>query len=60
MITALLVENFEPFLASWNVWCKPTECEQGYFIPLGWEDELTERNIIFEVREDLSIKQIDF
>ena len=55
MFSALLVENFEPFLGSWNVWCKPTECEQGYFVPLGWEDELTERNITFEVREDLSI-----
>ena len=56
MITGLLVENFEPFLGSWKVWCSPTECEQGYFVPLGWEDELTKRNITFEVREDLSIK----
>ena len=55
MFNGLLVENFEPFLASWNVWCKPTECEQGFFVPLGWEEELTSKGISYELREDLTI-----
>ena len=58
--TGLLVEYFDTIEISKEVHLSCTECEQGYFVPIGWEDELNERNINFEVREDLSIKQIDF
>lgn len=59
IFTGLLVSNFEPFISEWDVRCTPCECEQGYFVPLGWESELNNRNIAFEVRNDLSIKEIE-
>ena len=58
-MNGLLVDNFEPFLSSWNVWCTPTICQQGFFVPVGWEDELTSKNINFEFREDLTIQEIE-
>lgn len=60
MFNGLLTTNFEPFKSNWGVWCQPQECEQGYFVPIGWEEELDLRNIQYEYRENLTIKEIEF
>ena len=56
MFSGLLVDNFEPFLSLWNVWCTPIKCDQGYFVPVGWQEELEKNNIAFELRDDLTIE----
>jgi len=52
MYKALKVNNFAPFMAIWGAVCQPTpieiENETIYIVPLGWESELTEREIAFE------------
>jgi|DEB0MinimDraft_4_1074332.scaffolds.fasta_scaffold02009_13 hypothetical protein len=51
----LLVEDFEPFTSDWGVVCEPCICDQGLFVPVGWEEELEKRNINYELRNDLTI-----
>jgi len=54
MITMLaLNENVEPFVSAWGAVCMPTynETVAKWLLPLGWESELTERGIAFEVIE---------
>ena len=57
MITGLLVENFKPFLSKWQTWCRPTKCEQGYFVPIGWEKELDKKKITYTLSKKITIKQ---
>lgn len=42
-------QYFEPFTSTWNVKCLKIPYENGYIIPLGWEEELTKRGIDFEI-----------
>ena len=41
---------FEPFLSEWGVWSHETT-EGEVWLPLGWEDELSNHGIDFQVRE---------
>jgi len=43
------VENFERFQAPWGAWAALTPYNDGFTIPLGWEEELTKRGIEFTV-----------
>lgn len=45
----LKTAHFEPFMGSWKVICQPTLIGEFYYVPLGWEEELSERNINFEI-----------
>ena len=52
MYKMLFISNeVEPFLSAWGAWfaCQPHE--NGYILPLGWEEELAARGIAFEVIE---------
>lgn len=42
-------ESFEAFKAPWGAWCRPQPYNDGFIMPIGWEDELTKRGIAFEV-----------
>jgi hypothetical protein len=63
-----LLHTFEPFRGDSGSWCKPQPIEDGggFWLPLGWEDELTARGIEFDVvkfnalseEEDLAFKII--
>jgi hypothetical protein len=48
-----LVDTFEPFRGDSGAWCKPQPIIDGggFWLPLGWENELTARGIEFEVIE---------
>lgn len=46
-----ITDYFESFVSSWGVIAIPKEHESGFVMPLGWEEELTERGIDFEVIE---------
>ncbi len=41
-------EEFETFRSDWGVWCPVTSHLNGWIVPLGWEEELANRSIIFE------------
>lgn len=41
--------NPDPWLSSWGVWFSCMPHEDGYIIPLGWEDELKNKGIEFKV-----------
>lgn len=45
-------QQFEPFTASWGVEAPIIPYihngVKGFIIPLGWEDELSDKNITFE------------
>lgn len=50
-------QSFEPFLSHWGSLAIPQPHEDGYIIPLGWEEELTNKGIEFkviEIKEDES------
>lgn len=51
MQQVLIVSNFQPFLSGWGVWCKPVESNGVFYVPLGWEDELTKNGVAFEIGE---------
>lgn len=53
-----LTEKVE-FKSSWGSMCSPVQRDGFYVLPLGWEEELTGRNISFEVVE-LDVIQEDF
>ena len=42
----LKVEPFEPFIVDGSR-CVPVAYEDGYFVPDGWQEHLTERGIEF-------------
>ena len=44
-------DEFEPFKATWGAWAGLHPHQDGWVLPLGWEDELTARGIYFEVIE---------
>jgi hypothetical protein len=46
-----IVKEIEPFMSDWGSLCKPVEFNNGYTLPLGWEEELESRGIEFEVIE---------
>jgi hypothetical protein len=48
-----IAHQIEPFRGDSGAWCKPQPIEDGgvFWLPLGWEDELTARGIEFEVIE---------
>jgi len=56
MISRLFIQKtFEPFKSSWGVWAIPLPHEDGFIMPIGWEEELNERGIEFaeiEILED--------
>ena len=43
--------NPESWLSNWGVWFSCQPHEDGFICPLGWEEELAERGIDFEVIE---------
>jgi hypothetical protein len=45
----LKVENFSQFTSSWGAKCKPCKIGDFYYLPLGWEEELTKRGKTFTV-----------
>ena len=45
-----LTEKIE-FKSSWGSMCSPVQRDGFYVLPLGWEEELTSRNIFFETVE---------
>lgn len=47
----IVVSNFESFKSNWNVDCTPVLNNGNYILPLGWEKELQDKNIAFEVKE---------
>jgi hypothetical protein len=49
--TISINETFEPFVSEWGATCNPLYNEELQILelPLGWESELTERGIDFEV-----------
>ena len=51
----LQVENFKSFIVD-GVICKPFEINGGYYLPLGWEDILNDRNINYNI-VTIEIKQ---
>lgn len=42
-----LTNTFEPFTSSWGALCVPLQHGNGYILPLGWEQELSQRGIEF-------------
>ncbi len=40
--------EFEVFTSSWGVEVPEIPYKEGWIVPLGWEDELANRSIIFE------------
>jgi len=44
MSKILKVELFEPFMVG-GTRCVPVAYEDGFFVPDGWQEELTEREI---------------
>jgi hypothetical protein len=44
MSKILKVEPFEPFMVN-GTRCVPVAYEDGFFVPDGWQEELTERGI---------------
>jgi len=46
---------FEPFLAPWGSWCRPDPYTYngtpGYVLQLGWQEQLEQRNISFQIIE---------
>jgi len=52
METVIILEtNIEPFKSEWGSWCIPQPFEGKFYLPLGWEEELTKRNIEFSIEE---------
>jgi hypothetical protein len=47
----ILKQNIEPFKSEWGSWCIPQPFEDKFYLPLGWEEELTKRNIEFSIEE---------
>lgn len=41
-------ERFGPFLSTWGSWAIPMPHNDGWIMPLGWEEELASRGIEFE------------
>jgi hypothetical protein len=41
--------EIEPFESSWGSMCVPQSYNDGFILPLGWEEELESRNINYEV-----------
>lgn len=52
-----LTEKIE-FKASWGSMCSPIERDGFYVLPLGWESELDERGVTYEVIE-LDVEEED-
>jgi len=62
MIKMLYISTeIEPFESSWGSMCVPQSYNEGFILPLGWEQELESRNISYEVIdvvvEDNEVKQ---
>jgi len=52
MIQVLYIEQqVEPFTAPWGSICQPVPYEDGYTLPLGWEEELESRSISYSIIE---------
>ena len=50
MIKMLYISTeIEPFESSWGSMCVPQSYNNGFILPLGWEQELENRNIGYEV-----------
>jgi hypothetical protein len=50
MIKMLYISTeIEPFESSWGSMCVPQSYNEGFILPLGWEQELESRNISYEV-----------
>lgn len=51
-LEVLYIENeIEPFISPWGSLCKPVEFDNGYTLPLGWEEELQNRSISYSIIE---------
>ena len=51
-----LAANIDSFVSSWGVVCRPSydETLDKWLLPLGWEEELSNRNITF-IEVDIEI-----
>ena len=48
----LFIEDyFESFVSSWGALAKPQPHEEGFVMPLGWEDEIDYLEIEIEIDE---------
>ncbi len=54
MFSGLLVDDFDSVKTESGIYCKPMKCNEGYFLPLGWESFLDDNNINYTKREDLT------
>jgi hypothetical protein len=43
----LLSNNITPFTASWGAKCATVPCNEGYILPDGWQEELTEHGVTY-------------
>lgn len=46
-----ITEEVEPFKATWGAWFSCLPYDNGFICPLGWEQELEQRGIDFEIIE---------
>jgi len=49
--TLIVVTNFQSFVGSWGATCTPVLNNGNYILPLGWEAELKDNGITYEVKE---------
>jgi hypothetical protein len=47
----ILQANIEPFKSIWGAWAIAQPFENKFYLPLGWEEELEQRNIKFTIEE---------
>lgn len=47
----LIVKKFKPFTANWGAICVPQICKDGFFVPDGWQSELTKKGIKYTEKE---------
>jgi hypothetical protein len=64
METVIILEtNIEPFKSQWGSWAIPQPFEDKFYLPLGWEEELTNRNIEFTIEEiniiDVNLEELN-
>ena len=58
--TLIVVDQSGGFTSSWNIDCQPVLNNGNYILPLGWEEELEDMEIPFEVKEvEIYIEDLD-
>jgi hypothetical protein len=55
----ITVDQLAGFTSTWDVNCQPVLNNGNYILPLGWEEELIDMDIPFEVKEvEIYIEEI--